>query len=254
MGVPAKRKASTAVVSYEERMAAMAQNYTKQEESVGVGSFLTFKNGQMAYQGNPIKGNELDTVVVDSILENVYYEGRYDPDNPAPPTCYAFGRDEDEMAPHEKVKEPQASKCSECEHNKFGTAENGKGKACKNTRRLALIPADRLEPEALQEAEMAFAKIPVTSVKGWASYVRTLATLEKKPPLGVVTRIGVVSDDKTQFKVTFQKVAALPNAAVAVALQRNEAAAQEIMFPYAEAAEEAPAPKAKGRATTKRKY
>lgn len=248
--VPAAKK-GTAVASYVDRMAALAKEATKTEESVSSGSFISFKGGRLSYQGNQIKGDELDVVVIDHVLENCYYPGKYDPDNPAPPACYAFGREEEGMTPHPNVKEPQASKCSECEWNKFGSADTGKGKACKNTRRLAVIPADAVsDPEKIMSAEAAFVKVPVTSVKGWASYVRTLSAMDGVPPLGVVTTLGVVPDAKSQFKATFQKAAMVEQEVIPAILDRHDAMAEEIMFPYPDAAEEEPKPK--GRAPARK--
>lgn len=252
--VPAKAK-TTAVATYEDRLASMAQEATTQEESVSSGSFLSVRSGQMTYQGNPIKGNELDIIILDSILENCYYEGRYDPDNPAPPVCYAFGRDEDDLKPHEKSSAPQHETCKGCPNNEFGSADTGKGKACKNTRRLALIPGDDLDPEKIMNAEIAYMKLPVTSVKGWASYVRSLSTLEKKPPLAFVTTVSVVPDAKTQFKVVFAKAGNLEADSIAASLDRHDEVKSLIDFPYPETSpeEEKPARKQKP-AARGRKY
>lgn len=254
--VPAKAK-TTAVgkaMTWQERLAGLAQDAVKTEESVSAGNFLSFKSGQLSYQGNAVQGNALDVIVLDHILENCFYGRRYDPDNPTPPVCYAFGTTEDDLAPHEKSAEPQHETCSGCPMNEFETADQGKGKACKNTRRLGLIPADNLDPEALESVEVAFAKLPVTSVKGWASYVRTLATLEKKPPLGFVTRLSVVPDAKSQFKVMFNKVEALDEDVLGVVLQRHDEVHDNIAFPYPEASEEAPPAKAAKKPAAKRKY
>ena len=70
-GVPAKVKpGSTAVANYEERLAAMAAESAQNEADVGGGNFISVKSGQLTYQGNTIKGNELDVVVLTSIHEN----------------------------------------------------------------------------------------------------------------------------------------------------------------------------------------
>lgn len=230
---------STAVANYEDRLAAMAAESAQQEANVGGGGFISVKGGQLTYQGNTIKGNELDVVVLTSIHENVYYgDERYDPDNPQPPVCYAFGTDDKDMAPHAEAAEPQHETCEGCPHNEFGTADNGKGKACKNIRRLAMIPGDPLDEETVETATVAHLKVPVTSVKGWASFVKTVATLDKLPPLGVVARIGVIPDPKTQFKVTFQKVDRVPKNLLGPIIDRAEAEKEAIRFPYAKPSEE----------------
>lgn len=229
---------STAVANYEDRLAAMAAESAQAEANVGGGNFISVKGGHLTYQGNTIKGNELDVVVLASIHENCYYGERYDPDNPQPPLCYAFGSDDDNMAPHPEAAEPQNGQCKGCPQNEFGTADNGKGKACKNIRRLSLIPGDPLDEETAQSADVAYFKVPVTSVKGWASFVKTVATLDKLPPLGVVARIGVIPDPKTQFKVTFQKVDSVPRNLLGTILDRAETEKTAITFPYAKPSEE----------------
>jgi hypothetical protein len=237
-----------------ERMAALAKDATKQEESVSSGAFISFKGGRLSYQGNPIKGDELDVVVLDSVLENCYYGGEYDPDNPQPPVCYAFGRTEEEMAPHANSSAPQSEKCAGCPMNEFGSAEKGKGKACKNVRRLGLIPGDNLSPEGVKTAEIAYAKLPVTSVKGWAAYVRALSTLDKVPPLGAVTTIGVVPDDKSQFRVTFNKSAIIPEKVLGAVFARHDSLKDEIMFPYPSPTAEEPPAKTKKPAGKRAKF
>lgn len=251
--VPAKRP-TTAVANYEERLAAKAAAAVQSEANVGGGSFISVKGGHLTYQGNTIKGNELDVVVLAAIHENCYYGDRYDPDNPQPPLCYAFGTDDSEMAPHPESSEPQHDTCKGCPNNEFGTADNGKGKACKNIRRLALLPGDPLNEETIQSAELAFLKVPVTSVKGWASFVKTVATLEKLPPYGVITRIGVIPDQKTQFKVTFQKEGNVDRELLPLVDQRSETAEQEVAFPYAKPSEEEKKPTRKAAPAKKRKF
>ena len=87
--------------------------------------------------------------------------------------------------------------------NEWESGENGRGKACKNIRKFAAIPAD--EAEDLEEAEVRAFTIPVTSVKNWSRYVRTLADMGR-PYWSVVTRVKVSPDKKSQFKVTFSFV------------------------------------------------
>jgi len=250
--VPTK-KSTTAVTtgSYEDRLAALAKNAVTKEANVGGGQFISFKGGQLSYQGNTIKGNELAVIALDSIYENAYYGDRFDPDNPQPPVCYALGREEDELAPHPDSAHPQSDKCDGCPMNEFGTADNGKGKACKNTRRIAVIPGDPLDADTIQTAEAAFVRLPVTSVKGWASFVKTVAALDKLPPLGVVATLSTVPDPKSQFKVTWQKAEAVDSELLPLLLDRHDAIAEDIMFAYPKPSEEAPkkapAAKAKGR-------
>lgn len=251
---PAKAK-GTSVVSWEEKLSRYAQQAVTQEESVQTGNFISFRAGVMTYQGNPIAGNKLECVTVDSILENRFYSTPFDEDNPSPPDCYAFGRDDKEMKPHEKAANPQAESCKKCPHNQFGSADKGKGKACANIRRIALLPAKPLSKEALEKSNFAIARIPVTSVANWASYVRTLSGLQKRPPMAVVTEMQASPDTKTVFKVTFNHLLNLKNDLLEVVDARMQEAEDTLMSPYPEPSDE-PAPKAKGKQqpAKKRKY
>lgn len=258
--LPAKivRPQTTAVAvnDYRERLARFAQRAVATEASVQTGSFLSVQAGQLTYQGNPVPGNELDVVVVDAVMENAYYSGPYDPNNKQPPICYAFGRDDKEMSPHPEATDKQAERCADCQWNKFGTAVRNDGspadgKACKNIRRLALIPADQAgSPEQVQKAEDAFLKLPVTSVKGWAGYVRTLMAVGELPPQGVVTKIKVTPDRETQFKVGFEQVDVIADPAVGMAiLAKAEEIEPRLTAAYPKPEDNpAPAPAARGRA------
>lgn len=238
---------TTAVVKWDEALAARAQMAKKAEESVSTGSFISLKSGVMSYNGNPVPGNKLDVVVVDAILENHYFDGAYDPNTPQSPSCYAFGRDEDEMSPHEKVDEPFSEKCKGCPNNEWGSADTGRGKACKNVRRLAVIPADALDggAEGVEEAAIAYLKVPVTSVKAWAGYVNQLAAANK-PPLAFVTEISVTPDAGSQFKVNFKAKESIEDGElIGALLAKADVVEQTIAFPY-QPVEEAPAKSARG--------
>lgn len=240
---------TTAIVKWDEALAARAQMAKKAEESVSTGSFISLKSGVMSYNGNPVPGNKLDVVVVDAILENHYFDGAYDPNTPQSPSCYAFGRDEDEMSPHEKVDEPFSEKCKGCPNNEWGSADTGRGKACKNVRRLAVIPADALDggAEGVEEAAIAYLKVPVTSVKAWAGYVNQLAAANK-PPLAFVTEISVTPDAGSQFKVNFKAKESIEDGElIGALLAKAGVVEQTIAFPY-QPVEEAPAKSARGKA------
>jgi hypothetical protein len=219
-------------VNWEERLAKMAEDIAEQE-GPSSGSFIGTRGGQLSYQGNPIQGNLLDVIIADFIFENQYYEDDFDPNTPASPVCYAFDWNEDDLAPHPQSAKPQASKCSDCAHNQWGSdPKGGRGKACKNTRRLGLIPAKPLTEEALRKGAVAYLKLPVTSVKGWSSYVRTLAIVHKRPTWSVVTRIGTVPDPKTQFKITFEHVLDVPEELLPICEARAKEVSSVIDFPY----------------------
>ena len=224
---------STAVANFEDKLAKYAAEAAASESIIG--TFLSTRSGRLSINQTPVQGNALDTIVIASIYENAYYPGKFDPNNPAPPVCYAFGQDDKNMVPHEDVKTPQADTCNECTWNKWKSdPEGGKGKACKNTRRLALLPADAGDSvEKAKGSDVIYLKLPVTSVKDWGKYVHGVAQEFKRPPFGVVTTITTEPDPKNQYRVLFKAKARITNQDVLMELiNQHEANNATIGFPY----------------------
>jgi len=242
-----KKATTTALANWDEDLAKYAKEASDKEQTPA-GSFISVKSGVLTVAGQPVKDNKAVVVVLHSIYENAMYDGKFDPDNPRPPCCYAFSEDEEGLKPHEKSSEPQHEQCRGCPKNEFGTADTGKGKACKNIRRLALISSNGLTADNIKDVEAFFFKLPVTSVKAWSLYVKNIANVLKRPPFGVLTEIAVVPDAKTQFKVTFNEVGTVESELMAGIMAKRAEVAESIAFPYPEArAEEEPAKPAKGK-------
>jgi hypothetical protein len=244
---------TTALTDWEKEMEAQAAIAAGMASSTG-GAFFSVRAGQLSFDGMPLPGNQMAVVVLDWILENVYYEGEFDADNPMPPTCFAFGRD-NEMKPHDVVFEADQAQhptCRGCPKNEWGSAERGRGKACRNVRRLALIPAGTIDiandhftaftdPDQFNE-NVGYLKVPVTSGRGFDTYVKQVAGALRRPPHGVFTRVRVKPDPKTQVAVTFEPLAPVPNELIGLMMNRHNLVAREIEQPYALTREDAPAP------------
>lgn len=209
---PAASK-STALSVWEKEMVDHAVVQAAAEKPVGGFKKLSTRGGILAIDDTPLEDNELRCIVLVAMHENLYYTGRYDPNVPQTPACFSFGEFdsktvEDDMEPHADSEQPQGDedrKCAGCWANQMGSADTGRGKACKNSRRLALVTEDALNsPEEMEAAEIRTFSIPVTSVKGWANYVRIkLGDEIRRPYYGVITKIQVVPDAKTQYKALF---------------------------------------------------
>lgn len=252
------KKTGTAVVPWDEELAKFAAEEAAQEKPAG-GKFFSTAGGQLSIGGNSVKNNELICVIVDHAYDYTYYEGRYDPDSPTPPKCFALGHDEKEMAPHESVVErdqEENDQCKGCPMNEWGSAETGKGKACQNRRRLALLPCGSIDKhdnlELIEDlshyrkGEIGYLRIPVTSLKNYSNYIRELAATEKRPAFAMVTRIFIEADRKTQFKICFEAIDRLPNEITEIIYkERRPVVHDEILLPYnldfTEAEEEKPA-------------
>ena len=269
-----KKKEENKVMKWDEELAKLAQ-IAADEEVTATGQFFSLKSGVLSYADSPIPGNEMAVIILDSICENVFYEGDYDPDNITGPVCFAFGRNVKTLTPHKDVVEAGteiSDSCATCENNEWGSADKGKGKACRNTRRLAMIPAGTFDKDGnfemiknldhYENTEPVYMKLPVTSVNGFSSYVNSLASSLKRPPFGVITKVSVVPDPKSQFRVLFQALDNVPDECIAAIVKRHEEIKDLIEFPYSmmtedEGPEKKPAKKGKAVKKTagkKRKY
>jgi len=212
------------IANYDEMLAAMAKKATAIEKPTT--SNIGTRAGILTYNGTPVPDNKLSVIIIASTHANLYYEGEYDEKNPTNPVCYAYSEDGENMVPHPKSSKPQHTDCESCPWNRWESdPKGGRGKACKNSRRLALIPADTTL-EDLKTAEIATMQLPVTSVKVWAQYVNKLSTLFARPPLGVYTTIGSVPDRDTTFKLTFLN-GPLVDVSMIMALVEKASVAQE---------------------------
>jgi hypothetical protein len=237
-----KTSSSRALANWEEQLAQQAEVAAGMEESSGGGKFFGLKGGILSWNDAPMPDNQMAVVILDHIFETVYYEGEYDPENPASPTAYAFGRDEKKLVWHENSDPSFAGQlCADSDVCQWGSADKGRGKAAKETRRLAMIPAghwvngrfELLEDEDHYiNATAGFMRLPVMSVNGWGSYVKTIAGTLRRPPHGMVTKVKVIPDPKSQFRVTFEPVQQVPNELMTAIMERHEAMKSVIDFPY----------------------
>ena len=200
----------------------------------GPGDYIGTSGGILSYKGVPIPGNEFEVIILDWTNANLRYEGVYDAANPASPVCYAFGTDKTGMKPHADSPTPQCSDCKSCPLNQFGSADVGKGKACQNTLRLALVPVGALEN--LLEEEVAYMKIPVTSVKNFTTLATIYAQTLKRPPFAMST--FVKGEPGSPMHLLFRAGSPVPDDKIGVILEKRQMIDVAIPFPYVE-----PAPK-----------
>lgn len=231
-----KSTAVGAVIDYEKEMARFAERAGKQGDAVSGGqAVISFKGAKLSVGGVDLAKPEVEVILLDGAFENALYEGKYDPSNPQPPSCYAIGYDADELVPHEAVKDPQAKSCAECPNNEWDSGDNGRGKACKNVARLLVIlPPDELTPENIADAEVHAVKVPVTSVKNWQAHLRKLRDVTGLPPMMSITTIHVAPDPKTQLKVTFEYSGVLDKKLFPALIAKAKDAEREIMRAYPE--------------------
>lgn len=208
------------LVLFEDELAKLADAGVVAERSTAGAAFMSTKGGILTYRSNPIANNTIDVVIIGSPVERLYYADRYDPTKPSGPACFALSPQATGMRPSAIVENPTHATCEGCPKNEWGSAPNGgKGKACRETRRiLMLVPEQAETPEAVATAEVAALRPPVTSLKAYATYLQTIATMMRRPLAGVVTRISLVPDPRNQFRVQFDFVRKIEDLAVVKAL------------------------------------
>lgn len=221
---PEAAKPGTAVLSIQ---AQIAQQIARQNETAqglrSSGSFIGFKNAQLKVDGISIPANQLDVRVLAALSERAWYSKDFDADVVQVPDCYAL----DDTRPHEQSANPQADNCGDCPHNKWGSATRGKGKACRESARVIVVPAN----VPLASAQMYTAKVPVTSLSTVTSFTSRCGQAQKL--MGeFVTKLSVVEDKKTFFKVHLTPIEVSADLNMTDLLKAQDAAYQLVMTPY----------------------
>lgn len=197
---PAKqaRKKAGALVSMKEMEKWYAERGKAAAEAAPIagGVPVISTKGEQFQIGDNLLPDELQLIVVAEALLNVYYDSEYDPANPTSPACFAVmpaeKGAETKIVSHETSPNRQGGvefKCQGCEMNQFGSAERGKGKACGNYRRLAVVFAD--DPKLRDGSETptwGILNLPPTSLGDWGKFVQGLERVEHRPPEGAIIK------------------------------------------------------------------
>lgn len=218
---PAVKKAGpgTSVVSIQERLKAEVAGI---QERIGapVGDVISVTQDKMFKLPDGTKhAGPMNVVIVDFVSGNFFYEGAYDPNNISPPACFALGTNPSQLVASDNSPLKQSDSCAGCPMNQFGS--DGKGKACKNSRLLALLPVD-----ADNETPIMVLKVSPTAIKAFDSYVASVSRSFQLPPLGVVTEIDF-DDAVTYASLRFKNPH--PNENIELAFNRRDEARARLM-------------------------
>lgn len=244
----------TEVTKYGEQWAAQAETFSAKEHVES--STISHRGG--VFKAGDIEFPELCVVILADVYENSYYEGAFDPNLLTPPKCFALGDEEEGMAPHEAMEahdffEAQNGDCASCPFNQWGSADKGKGKACKNTRRMSVIPAGVFSPrkgsrdldldcyitddtkeneEHVLNADAMMIKVPPTSVREYKKFVQQCASEYSRPPAGIITRIYTEPMSNGGHKLVFEPIDELPDDLYPAVTKRQETASAMLLSPY----------------------
>lgn len=143
----AVRQTGTAVATLSERMGAHAKRQREQLAKMPSGAqSISFKGATMTLDGVNL-GRELPVIVLATQFERTYYAGEYNADSKSTPSCYSRESGTN-ASPDKDAPFPQSDHCSDCSLNAFGSAPQGRGKACKEGLKMAVVHADQAEGPA----------------------------------------------------------------------------------------------------------
>lgn len=125
---------------------------------------ISLRHGRMVLNDEPIPNDEIMCIILGHTYERTWYDREFNPDDVAPPECFALGPNKYELIPHENVPNPPNASCDGCPWAEFGTARQGKGPACKTRVRLVVMAVSQDITGSLTEPKLAILKVSPTSV------------------------------------------------------------------------------------------
>lgn len=167
---------------------------------------ISFKGGKFKFQDSLLgnAGNEFWGIVLNFSFVKTFYAKKFKEGEVAFPECFAISAEAESKTwePHANSNVAQASSCDTCEHNKWGTApDDGKGKACRDQRRLVVLVADSFKSGAmgLADATLGVLEIAPTSIKHWKKYYNDMRMAYGVDCFAYVTRFYL--DDAFDYPV-----------------------------------------------------
>ena len=135
----------------------------------------------------------LDVVIVKAapVISKIYYARGYTEGSNEAPDCFSV----DGISPDAGATNPQAPKCATCPHNAWGSrvTDSGKrGKACADSKRLAIVPESDIKNDRYGGPLML--RVPAASLQDLATYNNQLQRAGGRY-YGAVTRIQFAVED-----------------------------------------------------------
>jgi hypothetical protein len=175
--------ANTAIQDYRAQLKAELATLRQHIPAPG-GNKISLKGKMFGLPDGSSNAGPIACVILDWRYENQYYTGVFNAAKPEPPVCWSITSDAKSMTPSDSVPKPKSEDCASCDFNQFGSAATGRGKACKNQRRLAVVPAD-----ATADSDVMILQVSPTGLKNFDNYVNGIVAGDQFP-IEVVTHIG----------------------------------------------------------------
>lgn len=239
--VAVKKTTSSNIVSIQDTLKAQAALMGERTAPASGNVIRVGQDKQFTLPDGTKTPGPLEIVIVDFVSKNQFYEGAFDPKNIVPPACFSIGTNIAKMAPSANAPDVQSKDCSSCPMNQFGSA--GAGKACKNSRVMAVLP-----PDADENTPMWILTTSPTANKGFDGYIGGVVRTFQMPPVGVVTTVSF-DENETYAKLLFGNPVPNPNLEVHFARQ---AEAKDMLNVEPDVSAFVKAPPARGKAGARR--
>lgn len=171
------------------------------------GHRVSLKGKTFTFPDGKTSPGPITAVVLDWRNINAYYKGAYNPAKVESPVCFAVSKNIEDLKPSPNCSDPQAATCAngECPWNEWGSAAGGgRGKACKNQIRIAIVPPDATEKTPPWTIDLA-----PSSTTAFNNYVNNCKSQEAKLPVQMAVKIDF-DPNESYPKLTFSDAVALP--------------------------------------------
>jgi hypothetical protein len=135
-------------------------------------------------EDNPDMEKEIVGVIVDHHPVNAFWQDKYSGQN-NPPTCSSM-----DGSKGIDIETGEVKPCNSCPYNQWGTAEDGRGKACKNMHRVYIKRSDELFPILLT--------LPPTSLKNFSNFLAKRVLGKGRKSAEVLTRVTLKKATSSQ--------------------------------------------------------
>jgi len=134
---------------------------------------------------------EFEGIIIDASMANSWWEISYDEAGGGNiPDCFSL----DGVVPSHDSDNKQSDDCASCPQNQFGS--DGRGKACKNMKRVFIIMDGETFPYRLT--------VPPSNLKGIDKYITFLSS--KGVPYQLARTKFTLNEDKNQDGIVFSQV------------------------------------------------
>lgn len=182
-GTAVAPRANTSVVSINEQVKKDLADLQNRTGAPGGDQIRVTQDKNFILPDGQKHPGPLQLVIVDFVTHRDFYDRPFDKGNPTPPACFAISVSPKDMVPDKSSPVMQSDQCNGCPMNEFGS--DGDGKACKEKRAMAVIPAD-----ADANSDIAVLLASATALKGFDGYVRSVGAALGKATYQVITEVS----------------------------------------------------------------